>query len=323
MIFYSGSRMSKYGDAIASATGMTRSWVGLVLLATATSIPELVSAGSAAAVYRLPNIATGNLLGSCLFNLLLVAILDAWLRRKSFFARLHPGHVRAVRYAILMFIWVGLSILFAARLPVLGHLSVATLVLLGGYLFFMHRLFVSDTPTEHTLTPPTDTIKESLRPLALRFSAHSAAVLVAALFLPKAAANLADSFGLTRSFVGTTFLAATTVLPEVVVTFSAMRIGAPDLAMGNLLGSNLFNLGLVGVTDALYLPGALLAAVSSSHIFTVVGGVFMLLIVEWGIRRPPERPFPRNVHSWLLFAIHAMVLVGLYFAGEGFSLVAS
>ncbi len=75
IILFSGTKLAHYGDAIAEKTGMGRIWVGLILLSAVTSMPELVTGVSAAALVKLPDLAVGNLLGSCLFNLMILDVL--------------------------------------------------------------------------------------------------------------------------------------------------------------------------------------------------------------------------------------------------------
>lgn len=77
---FAGVRLSYYGDIIAEKSGLSRGWVGLILLATATSQPELVTGLFSVTVARVPDIAVGDIMGSCVFNLLLLAVylLNLW-----------------------------------------------------------------------------------------------------------------------------------------------------------------------------------------------------------------------------------------------------
>jgi len=79
MIAYAGTRLAHYGDIIASKTGWSGSWIGLILLATVTSLPELSTGISSVALANAPNIAVSDVLGSCLFNLSILAIDDVFL----------------------------------------------------------------------------------------------------------------------------------------------------------------------------------------------------------------------------------------------------
>ena len=81
IILFAGTKLARYGDAIAEKTGLGRLWVGLVLLAIITAAPEMVTSVSSAALVGLPDLALGTLLGSCLFNLTILALLDILHRR--------------------------------------------------------------------------------------------------------------------------------------------------------------------------------------------------------------------------------------------------
>jgi len=75
-IVFAGAKLSEYGDVIAEKTGLGRTWIGVVLMASVTSLPELMTGVSSVAIFDLPNIAAGDALGSCMFNLLIIALLD-------------------------------------------------------------------------------------------------------------------------------------------------------------------------------------------------------------------------------------------------------
>jgi peptidoglycan-associated lipoprotein len=105
----------------------------------------------------------------------------------------------------------------------------------------------------------------TLRSAVLQYSAAAVVVIAAALWLPRLGAELARQTGLGEAFVGSFFIAITTSLPEIVVSLAAVRIGALDLGVGNVLGSNLFNLLILGLDDVFYREGPLLASADVSH----------------------------------------------------------
>ena len=76
IITIAGIKLSQYGDAIADKTGLGGTWIGVILLATVTSLPELVTGISAVTYANAPDIAVGDVLGSCVFNLLIIVILN-------------------------------------------------------------------------------------------------------------------------------------------------------------------------------------------------------------------------------------------------------
>ena len=83
LIGWGGFKLSRYGDVIAEKTGMGGTSVGLVLMASVTSLPELVTGISAVSIANAPDIAVGDVLGSCVFNLLIIVVLDILYRKQS------------------------------------------------------------------------------------------------------------------------------------------------------------------------------------------------------------------------------------------------
>ena len=94
VILIAGSKLSRYGQAISHATGIESSWIGLALLASVTSLPELATGISAVTLAQAPDIAVGDVLGSCVFNLVLLAIVDAIHRPASLYTTVRTGHSR-------------------------------------------------------------------------------------------------------------------------------------------------------------------------------------------------------------------------------------
>jgi cation:H+ antiporter len=88
-----GSRLSLYGDIIAEKTGLSGNWIGLVLLATATSLPELITGISSVTLANAPNITIGDVLGSCVFNLSILVVIDFLYRDESIYRPARQGHV--------------------------------------------------------------------------------------------------------------------------------------------------------------------------------------------------------------------------------------
>jgi cation:H+ antiporter len=115
----------------------------------------------------------------------------------------------------------------------------------------------------------------TLRSALMQYGLAAVAVIAAALWLPRLGAELARQTGLSEAFVGSLFVAVTTSLPEIVVSLAAVRIGALDLGVGNVLGSNLFNVLILGLDDLFYRQGPLMADAGASHGISVVAIVIM------------------------------------------------
>ena len=111
VIGVAGVRLSRYGDAIAGHTGLSRNWIGLVLLATVTSLPELVTGLSSVTLAAAPDIAVGDVLGSCVFNLAILAMVDVTYRKGAIYALAGPGHVVSAGFGVILLAGVGLAVL--------------------------------------------------------------------------------------------------------------------------------------------------------------------------------------------------------------------
>ncbi len=316
-IFYAGGRLSHYGDRIADLSGWGRAWVGLILMASVTSLPELIVGISSAAIVGSPDLAVGDVLGSCALNLLILATLDAFVPRRRLFGLASHSHVMAAALGIVLLATVGVGILTGdafALTPWLGLSSVVFLTLYVGSvrLIFRHGRGIPPSlevqpPLDEALDPrDADTAGLSLRQAAVRYAGFAAVVVVAAVILPQAAEVIARMTGLQESFVGTVFLALSTSLPEVAVSLAAIRMGAFDLAVGNILGSNLFNILILAIDDLAYTDGLLLADASPNHLLTVLATVSMSAIAIIGLT------YSTATHKRFLLAGDAALMLLVY-----------
>ncbi|MDA8260900.1 MAG: sodium:calcium antiporter [Betaproteobacteria bacterium] len=321
VIGVAGVRLSRYGDVIAENSGMSRGWVGLILLATVTSLLELVTGLSSVAVAKVPDIAVGDIMGSCVFNLLIIVLLDFLYRKESVYTRARQGNVPSAGYGIALIGFTGFNLLLyrAGTIPALGHVGLYTPVILLLYLLAMRSLYryeqaqLSEYVEDRVELYPDTSLKQAVQGYAL-----AAVAVVAGIWLPFIARDLAVAMAWEQSFVGTLFVAAIASAPEVVVTVAALRMGAVDLAIGNLFGSNLSNSAILALDDLAYLPGPLFADVSISHAASAFSAMMMSgLAVVSLVLRPTSRVL-RSV-SWIslmLLVIYPLNTLFLYLYGH-------
>jgi cation:H+ antiporter len=278
VIVLAGVRLARYGDVLGEKSGLGRSWIGVVLLAATTSLPELFTGFGATALAALPDIAVGDVLGSCMFNLVILSLVDA-VQPEPITARAHQGHALSIGFGLLLIGVAGVGLLADHRLPAFGSTGVYSPVLIALYFVAMRVIFAHE---QHRRAREIQAVAEelqyreiTLRSAVLHYGVAAVAVVAAALWLPQLGAELARQTGLGEAFVGSLFIAFTTSLPEIVVSLAAVRIGALDLAIANVLGSNLFNLLILGLDDVFYRQGPLMADVSASHSVSIVAIVMM------------------------------------------------
>ncbi len=316
VIVYSGTRLSKYGDIIAEKSGLGRTWIGVLLMASVTSLPELVTGITSVAVYDVPDIAAGDVFGSCMFNLLILGILDVKRNGAPLSALAHQGQILTAAFGILLLGTATIGILAGDSIPAVGWIGLYSPVLLLIYVIAMRLVF----SYEHRRI--AEFLKDVLEQAEYehvskaaayrRFSLHAAIIVAAATYLPHVGEELARITGLGGTFVGSVFIALSTSLPEVVVSGAALRMGAVDLAVGNILGSNLFNLGILALDDIFYLKGPILGQISGSHAVTAAAAMMMTAIITIAlVYRSPKRIF---FFSWdsmgtaLIFGLASLLL---------------
>lgn len=318
LILFSGSRLSRYGDMIAEKTGLSRLWLGMVLMAAVTSLPELATGLSSVLLAGLPDIAVGDILGSCVFNLAILSIIDALSRKKPLYSLAHQGNLLTAGMFMPLISMVGLGLYLGDRLPALGWFGFSTPLILVGYLGAMALAFRYEkrgAPTAGIHEPPPDLYLDvPLKRAVVGYVVNAAVVVGSAVFLPRIAEGLAEMTGLGRTFVGTIFVALSTSLPELTVTISSFRLGAVDMAVGNLFGSNLFNMAILALDDLLYVRGPLLSAVEPQHIVSVFAVLAMNGLAAAGlIYRSDRKRFLMAWESWTIAAVFVLNLVLLYF----------
>ncbi len=144
LIAIAGTRLSRYGNVIADKTGLSGAWIGLVLLATVTSLPELVTGVSAVTVADVPDIAVGDVIGSCVFNLAILVIVELVAGGESIYRRASQGHILAAAFGIVLIGFTGVNIVLGSHgfaFP-LGHIGAYTPIIVALYVVAIRAVFV-------------------------------------------------------------------------------------------------------------------------------------------------------------------------------------
>ncbi len=326
VILVAGTKLSKYGDAIAEKTGLGRIWVGVVLLATITSLPELATGISSVALVGKPDLTLGDLFGSNLINLVVIAIIDVFYTRGPVLHYLGTGIVLAAILSTLLIAVAATSIYVAqnvASLGIFGYIGLYSPILLCLYLLVQCMLirFQRTQQGQPPISGPVTAVYESisLRRVSTFFAIAAMATIGAGTWLGLIGDELSEVTGLNASFVGTLFLAICTSAPEIVVSISALRLGALDMAVGNVIGSNLFNMGVtIFVDDLFYTTGPILSYAAMDHIGTALFAILMSCVVIIGLIFRP-RFWPRiwvGVDAMSLIFLYVGAIVVLYVLGK-------
>ena len=249
--------------------------------------------------------------GANAFNLFNLALLDIAYRKKPLLSEANPRHALAASLSIIMIAFPAVCMLLGPILDIvkLGYVGIYAPVILILYIAIIRMVFNFEKEAKTQQDDETfydESVTISLRRAYIYYGISAVIIIAAGTWLAFVGKEVSLITGWEQSFVGSLFLAFTTTLPEITVSFSALRLGAIDICVANMIGSNIFNMAIIFVTDILYFEGPILSHVSSSHIFTAMSVIIMSGIVIAGLTSRSKGRKPLFV-SW-----HAPMLVLIF-----------
>ena len=319
LVLYGGVQLTRSGDMIAEKTGIGRAWIGLVIISFATTLPELVTSVSAICLVKEPDLAAGNCFGSMAFNLLLVTFIGLFGGGKTLRGKMNRGLLLSGGIFMALLFIVQFSMLSWRFYPIttfsIGKIDITSFLIITTYLLTTRMVFAygqEETPLTETSVKP-EYEDYTLGKSFFLYGTSALSVLVGGILLAKTANRIAIETGIGQTFVGSTLVGITTSLPEMVVAFTAVRLGAPEMVVGNVLGANLFNLIIVALCDFLYPKGILLKAIDFNHSITIVTVIVMTSVVLFSqYYHPKKRVVRLGWDSLSLFLIYTIGVTLLY-----------
>ena len=293
IIWFSGRKLTKYLDAIALKTGLDHAFVGMLLLGGITSLPEVANAVTSASIGN-PALAVNNLLGSAAINVLLLAIVDAFVGRKavtSIVARPSTMMMSALCMIILVMIATAITIGDVLIGPVgagsvfIGAISISSFWLAAGHDQRSPWAIVKDEDGNPDDGEDKDLPDLRVASLWLRVAFHGALIFASGYALSQTGDAIATQAGLSSAVVGFALIGTATSLPELVTIVAALKLGRPEMAFGQVLGTNFVNLSLIPLADLFFSGEPVLNMlgdfeVVSALLGATVIGVFMVGLLE-------------------------------------------
>lgn len=271
-VVFAGIGLAKYGDDLAESTGWGKLWVGTLLVATATSLPEVSVNVSAVWLENSPGLALGNVFGANMMNVLVLSVVALAFGVANIFG----DQGRDTRILILL----GIVLVVSATLIgawgdlKLGPTSVGAIAIAAGYIVGMRMVYRAGRTETQMADMPAPT--GSARKAWIGFGVSVLVVIVAGRYLAASAESIAAISGISASFIGVLLVSIVTTLPETSVTVTAALRKSYGIAMGNVYGSNAFNVIILSLSDLFHTEGPLLAEMEQAH-FAAAGGALVLM----------------------------------------------
>lgn len=276
-----GSVSGELGERL----GLGRAWSGAVFLSLATTLPELVS--SITVVLRgAPGMAVGGILGSIVFNLFILALVDL-VGADSIYRRVSSNHVATglLGCALLGTLVIGLAIGSGGGGMSfgLGHVGLTPLTILALFAlgqFVLFRLARGGAGEEKRVKVSTVFNRMSLRGLWLVYAGIAVVILVSAYNLGVSAEGLASHYSLGATFAGAVLLGVVTSLPEITNASACAKEREFDLAVGNILGANAIVLTVLALADLSYFPGRILSLLSQGEALSSIAMAGIAIVMQ-------------------------------------------
>jgi len=319
LIVVAGVKLTYYAERFSDEFNIGKVWLGIVLLGLVTSLPEAISSLSAVVSLHAYDLAIANLLGSNNFNPMLLVVMDVVYRKGVLTNNivLDNSNIISGFFVIVLELLVIAGILVPGVFshPVIGRFSLSTVLIFVIFLSGMKLLYsfnndgVSDGDGNETHS------MHCRAGIIAGLFASAIVVIFAAIWLAASAEVIADKTGLGRTFVGSIFLACVTSLPEMVVSLSALRMGALGMAAGNIFGSNMINIFILAVCDIVHHGMPILSVVSKINALTAcLGGVLVFVAMAGMLFNKKKAYFGVGIDSvimTILFFIGTAVLYAL------------
>jgi cation:H+ antiporter len=320
IIFFSGKRVAKYGDIIAEKTGLGGLWIGVILVAIATSLPEIFTGVGSTAFVNAPDLTVGNLFGANTYNLLNISLLDFLNKGSPLLSSVSIGQLLTAGLSLIPLLIASIGIFLSIRLPQLSFMNISlySILILIAYMVSVRIIFrfernqqqiMKELKKEEEILLKYNDI--SLKKACILYGLFAIMIAGAGIWLAYIGEELAQILSLGQNFVGSLFLGFATTLPEITVSIAALRIGAKELAVANMLGSNLFNTSIIFINDALYRKAPIFNFLSQQHIFTGFIVVLMTVIACTGLILKPKKKTKLGLSNYAI-ALIAVFILGTY-----------
>lgn len=334
VVLLAGSRLATYADAISDRLHLAGAFVGMLMLGAITSLPEM-SAVATGAVYGNAPLAVNNLLGSLATNVLFIAIADATIGGAALTSLIQDTGVlfQAILSMIATVLVLTAMVVKGGQLFGLGYWSIAltAYVLAAFWIASGYRdrsplrfeQLAADNPVQtrsprqpkHQAAPHT-AAEKSTAALTIRVIAASAAILASGYTLARTSEGIGGQLGLSSGLSGYLLLGGATSLPEFITLISAIKLGRIDMAVGEVFGTNLFNMGLIALADILYRSGPILNKSSRFEITACLVSLLLTGVYAAGLMERRRRTFLRmGLDSILVVCFYSGGLAILHYVG--------
>lgn len=250
-VIYLSNKASEYVDLLDKTTSLSGAFIGGIMLSAVTSLPELFTSISSTLFLDKPGLCIGNILGSNIFNIAVLSILILFSYKAFGSAKVSKSHIKVSLAVTLIYAAILLN-RFAVLNFELITISI-TSIIIGALYYFGVKHMTSENGESVQEESDEVVTNLTLKQIVIRFVLVSIGIIALSILITYITDNIAGRLNLGTGLAGAIFLGIATSLPEVSSTIALFKMRNYDIAIGNIIGSNLFNFLVLAIADVLYI----------------------------------------------------------------------
>lgn len=307
IVVFVSIKCANYVDLIDKKTNMSGAFIGGVILAAVTSLPELITSITAITVVKNPGLVMGNVLGSNIFNITILAVLVLFTMKGFLQSKLAKSHSITLSCTLVVYAILTVVITFKMDAEIFG-ISFASVLILVIYLISLKYLASDETQNDEE-----DTSTLSLKQISIRFVLSAIVLVGASVLITYVTDIIASQLNLNASMAGALFLGIATSLPELSSSVALVRRKNYNAMVGNIIGSNMFNYLILLISDLMYSQSSIYTATAGKQtdsllLFGLVASLFVGVVLILKARKVQNR-LPYYLFSGGVVASYVAFLV--------------
>ncbi len=312
IVVYAAIKVSDSVDLIDKKTKISGALIGGVLLAATTSLPEVITSMTSLRLNE-PELAVGNIFGSNIFNILIISIADLYFIKRFLFNKVSNNNIKSLSFVLLIYFVIGSAMLLPVGIPisVIGlKFSLVAIVVLFLYFLTVKNLANADSDEIEPDTIDDKVIDKSLKRIIFWFIAWAIVLIGTSILMTIVTDKMQDQFKLSASLAGAIFLGIATSLPEATAVFYLVKIKSYNLALANIIGSNIFNLAILALIDFIYIKEDIFGTIKSTAFnLWLLGLVNCVILLYTLYRKKSLNKFTYALPSILVVALYITYLI--------------
>ncbi|HAX71923.1 MAG TPA: cation transporter [Firmicutes bacterium] len=305
-VIFLSIKAAYYVDLIDKKTSLSGAFIGGVLLAAVTSLPELITSISGTVILDNPGLTLGNIMGSNIFNITILGVLILVGVKRFNKAQISTSHFNTSLAIIACYTFVAIT-LFAGVQNEILTVNISSILIVLAYIFGIKSL-ASDSGTDEELEVEDDDVDVDLtvKQILIRFVMTSIGLVFASYFVTYVTDIITVEYNLGASLAGALFLGIATSLPEVTSCIALAKLGNYNMAVGNIVGSNLFNFFIIFVADVLYTKGSVYIIGDTQTNNLLFFGLISSMILAFILK------IKQNKNATYLFLVSGVAVIACY-----------